>query len=123
MSKNTTPEGQNPNITSLLKEAEAITSEAAKAKKTDTVPAQATEEPTVEGKGDDNVVELSKFQGLKTKAIKLAKNKKVLIGTAAVVALGVIIKVATGQDTVVEEPQQSQDENPDNNEPVVLDEV
>lgn len=50
----------------------------------------------------------SKIEGLKTKALGLIqKNKKVLIGTGAVVALGVIVKIALGQPT--DEPEDCTD--------------
>lgn len=80
------------------------------------VPAQTTEEPTVEAaeqdqaENGDDTENTSKLEVLKTKALGLIKNKKFLIGTGAVVALGVIVKIALGQPTDEEEPVEDTDE-------------
>lgn len=116
MSKNLNTETTGADNTLSKESVEALMKQAGETIKK-AVPAQTSEDPTVEAadqdpaeNGDDTET-TSKLADLKAKALKVVKNKKFLIGTGAVVALGVIVKIALGQSTDEEEPVEADDEN------------
>lgn len=116
MSKNLNTETTGADNTLSKESVEALMKQAGETIKK-SVPAQTTEEPTVveadqdPAENGDDTETTSKLADLKAKALKVVKNKKFLIGTGAVVALGVIVKIALGQPTDEEEPVEADDEN------------